>query len=104
VAAASTYRAFATPLNSVGAIELEAIPDRNHLVGTGAEQNDPLFSARVGDLDRTGRTSADQFNRFAQWPAVFLGHPLRHDWNRDVTKLWMIPMSLLLKRVARSDL
>ena len=71
VALPSTYRAYAVPLNIVGAIELEASPwIEDNLWVLEQEQTDPLFVGTVGDLEPEKPDFADQLRPLPQGPAV----------------------------------
>jgi L-fuconolactonase len=62
VALPSTYRAFATPLNIVGAIELEASPwIEDNLWVLEQEHTDPLFVGTVGDLEPEKQVNDPKF-------------------------------------------
>ena len=79
VALPSTYRAFAVPLNIVGAIELEASPwIEDNLWVLEQEHTDPLFVGTVGDLEPEKPDFADELEPLPQGPAV-PGHSLRQD-------------------------
>jgi L-fuconolactonase len=105
VALPSTYRAFATPLNIVGAIELEASPwIEDNLWVLEQEHTDPLFVGTVGDLEPEKPDFADEFSRFRKDP-LFLGIRCGKIWGRDVTKQVNDPKFMDgLKRVADADM
>src|ERR1700748_1095980 len=105
VALPSTYRAFAVPLNIVGAIELEASPwIEDNLWVLEQEHTDPLFVGTVGDLEPEKPDFADEFARFRKDP-LFLGIRCGNIWNRDVSKQVEDPKFIDgLKRVADADM
>src|SRR5471030_2763643 len=105
VALPSTYRAFATPLNIVGAIELEASPwVEDNLWVLEQMQTDPLFVGTVGDLEPQKPDFAELFERFRKNP-MFLGIRCGNIWDRDVSKLENDPRFLDgLKRLADADM
>jgi predicted TIM-barrel fold metal-dependent hydrolase len=105
VALPSTYRAYAEPLNIVGAIELEASPwIEDNLWVLEQEHTDPLFVGTVGDLEPEKPEFADEFARFRKDP-LFLGIRCGNIWNRDVSKQVNDPKFIDgLKRVADADM
>jgi predicted TIM-barrel fold metal-dependent hydrolase len=105
VALPATYRAFAEPLNIVGAIELEASPwIEDNLWVLEQEHTDPLFVGTVGDLEPEKPDFADQFNRFRKDP-LFLGIRCGNIWDRDVSKQVADPKFIDgLKRVSDADM
>jgi L-fuconolactonase len=105
VALPSTYRAYAEPLNIVGAIELEASPwIEDNLWVLEQEHTDPLFVGTVGDLEPEKPDFADQFARFRKDP-LFLGIRCGNIWDRDVSKQVSDPKFIDgLKRVADADM
>ena len=105
VALPSTYRAYAVPLNIVGAIELEASPwIEDNLWVLEQEHTDPLFVGTVGDLEPEKPDFADQLARFRKDP-LFLGIRCGNIWNREVAKQVNDPKFIDgLKRVADADL
>jgi predicted TIM-barrel fold metal-dependent hydrolase len=105
VALPSTYRAYAEPLNIVGAIELEASPwIEDNLWVLEQEHTDPLFVGTVGDLEPEKPDFADEFARFRKDP-LFLGIRCGNIWNRDVSKQIPDPKFIDgLKRVADADM
>jgi L-fuconolactonase len=105
VALPATYRAFAQPLNIVGAIELEASPwIEDNLWVLEQEHTDPLFVGTVGDLEPEKPDFVDEFARFRKDP-LFLGIRCGNIWNRDVSKQVGDPKFIDgLKRVADADL
>jgi predicted TIM-barrel fold metal-dependent hydrolase len=105
VALPSTYRAYAVPLNIVGAIELEASPwIEDNLWVLEQEHTDPMFVGTVGDLEPDKPDYADQLERFRKDP-LFLGIRCGNIWNRDVSKQVKDPKFMDgLKRLADADL
>jgi L-fuconolactonase len=105
VALPSTYRAYAEPLNIVGAIELEASPwIEDNLWVLEQEHTDPLFVGTVGDLEPEKPGFADEFARFRKDP-LFLGIRCGNIWDRDVSKQVSDPKFIDgLKRVADADM
>jgi L-fuconolactonase len=105
VALPSTYRAYAEPLNIVGAIELEASPwIEDNLWVLEQEHADPLFVGTVGDLEPEKPEFADEFARFRKDP-LFLGIRCGNIWNRDVSKQIPDPKFIDgLGRVADADM
>jgi L-fuconolactonase len=105
VALPATYRAYAQPLNIVGAIELEASPwIEDNLWVLEQEHTDPLFVGTVGDLEPEKPDFVDEFARFRKDP-LFLGIRCGNIWNRDVSKQVGDPKFIDgLKRVADADL
>jgi predicted TIM-barrel fold metal-dependent hydrolase len=86
VALPSTYRAYAQPLNIVGAVELEASPwIEDNLWVLEQEHSDPLFVGTVGDLEPEKPEFAEIYARFRKDP-LFLGIRCGNIWNRDVGK------------------
>ena len=105
VALPATYRAYATPLNIVGAIELEASPwVEDNLWVLEQEQTDPMFVGTVGDLEPEKPEFAELFDRFRKNP-LFLGIRCGNIWGRDVSKQ-VVDAKFIdgLKRVADADL
>ena len=104
VALPATFRAFAEPLNIVGAIELEASPwIEDNLWVLEQEHSDPLFVGTVGDLEPEKPDFADVYARFRKDP-LFLGIRCGKIWGRDVTKQVDDPKFIDgLKRVADAD-
>jgi len=104
VALPSTYRAFAEPLNIVGAIELEASPwIEDNLWVLEQEHSDPLFVGTVGDLEPEKPEFAEIYTRFRKDP-LFLGIRCGNIWNRSVAKQIDDPKFIDgLKRVADAD-
>jgi len=104
VALPSTYRAFAEPLNIVGAIELEASPwIEDNLWILEQEHTDPLFVGTVGDLEPEKPDFADVYARFRKDP-LFLGIRCGKIWGRNVSKQIDDPKFIDgLKRVADAD-
>ena len=84
VALPSTYRAYAWPLNIVGAIELEASPwvEDNLWVLEQIEAS-PLFVGTVGDLEPEKPDFAELFERHRKNP-LFLGLRCGNIWGRDI--------------------
>ena len=105
VALPSTYRAYAVPLNIVGAIELEASPwIEDNLWVLEQEHTDPMFVGTVGDLEPEKPDFADELARFRKDP-LFLGIRCGNIWNREVSKQVNDPKFIDgLKRVADADL
>ena len=105
VALPSTYRAYAEPLNIVGAIELEASPwIEDNLWVLEQEHSDSMFVGTVGDLEPEKPDFAAEFDRFRKDP-LFLGIRCGNIWNRDVSKQVNDPKFIDgLKRVADADL
>jgi L-fuconolactonase len=105
VALPSTYRAYAEPLNIVGAIELEASPwIEDNLWVLEQEHADPMFVGTVGDLEPEKPDFADEFARFRKDP-LFLGIRCGNIWNRDVSKQIPDPKFIDgLRRVADADM
>lgn len=69
VALPSTFRSYATPLNIVGAIELEASPwieDNLWILERAA--SDPIFVGVVGSLDPSKLEFGEYLNRFSKDP------------------------------------
>ena len=82
VALPSTYRAFAAPLNIVGAIELEASPwVEDNLWVLEQMHTDTMFVGTVGDLEPEKPDFVELFNRFRKDP-LFLGIRCGKIWNR----------------------
>ncbi len=104
VALPSTYRAYATPLNIVGAIELEASPwIEDNLWVLEQEHTDTLFVGTVGDLEPEKPEFAAEYDRFRKDP-LFLGIRCGNIWGRDVTKQADDPKFIDgLRRVADAD-
>src|ERR1700742_4775381 len=104
VALPSTYRAFAEPLNIVGAIELEASPwIEDNLWVLEQEHTDTMFVGTVGDLEPEKPDFAEVYERFRKDP-LFLGIRCGNIWNRDVSKQVEDPKFIDgLKRVADAD-
>jgi len=104
VALPSTYRAYAEPLNIVGAIELEASPwIEDNLWVLEQEHTDPLFVGTVGDLEPEKPEFAEIYARFRKDP-LFLGIRCGNIWSRDVSKQVEDPKFIDgLKRVADAD-
>jgi L-fuconolactonase len=104
VALPSTYRAYAQPLNIVGAIELEASPwIEDNLWVLEQMHTDPMFVGTVGDLEPEKPDFADAYNRFRKDP-LFLGIRCGKIWGRDVTKQVDDPKFIDgLRRVADAD-
>ena len=100
----STYRAYAEPLNIVGAIELEASPwVEDNLWILEQMQTDTMFVGTVGDLEPEKPDFAELYARFRKNP-IFLGIRCGKIWNRDVTKQISDPKFIDgLKRVADAD-
>jgi len=85
VALPSTYRAYAQPLNIVGAIELEASPwVEDNLWILEQMQTDTMFVGTVGDLEPEKPDFVELYNRFRKNP-MFLGIRCGLIWGRDVT-------------------
>ena len=105
VALPATYRAYATPLNIVGAIELEASPWlEDNLWVLEQEHADPLFVGTVGDLEPEKPDFAQVFARFRKDP-LFLGIRCGNIWSRDVAKQIADPHFMDgLKRIADADM
>ena len=105
VALPATYRAYAQPLNIVGAIELEASPwIEDNLWVLEQEHTDPLFVGTVGDLEPEKPDFTDELARFRKDP-LCLGIRCGNIWNRDVSKQVGDPKFIDgLKRVADADL
>src|ERR1043165_5781028 len=73
VALPSTYRAYAQPLNIVGAIELEASPwVEDNLWVLEQMETDTLFVGTVGDLEPEKPDFPELYARFRKHP-MFLG-------------------------------
>ncbi len=86
VALPATYRAFAEPLNIVGAIELEASPwVEDNLWVLEQMETDTMFVGTVGDLEPEKPDFVELYNRFRKNP-MFLGIRCGKIWGRDVTK------------------
>jgi predicted TIM-barrel fold metal-dependent hydrolase len=104
VALPSTYRAYAQPLNIVGAIELEASPwVEDNLWVLEQMQTDTMFVGTVGDLEPEKPDFAELYNRFRKNP-MFLGIRCGNIWNRDVARQINDPKFIDgLKRVADAD-
>jgi predicted TIM-barrel fold metal-dependent hydrolase len=105
VALPSIYRAYAEPLNIVGAIELEASPwIEDNLWVLEQEHTDPMFVGTVGDLEPEKPDFADEFARFRKDP-LFLGIRCGKIWGRDVTKQVNDPKFMDgLRRIADADM
>jgi predicted TIM-barrel fold metal-dependent hydrolase len=105
VALPSTFRALATPLNIVGAIELEASPwIEDNLWVLEQMHTDTMFVGTVGDLEPEKPDFADAFNRFRKDP-LFLGIRCGNIWNRNVARQLNDPKFIDgLRRVADADL
>jgi L-fuconolactonase len=104
VALPSTYRAYAQPLNIVGAIELEASPwVEDNLWVLEQMATDTMFVGTVGDLEPEKPDFVELYNRFRKDP-MFLGIRCGNIWNRDVGKQVDDPKFIDgLKRVADAD-
>ena len=104
VALPSTYRAYAQPLNIVGAIELEASPwVEDNLWVLEQMATDTMFVGTVGDLEPEKPDFVELYNRFRKNP-MFLGIRCGNIWNRDVGKQVDDPKFIDgLKRVADAD-
>jgi L-fuconolactonase len=86
VALPATFRAFAEPLNIVGAIELEASPwVEDNLWVLEQMETDTMFVGTVGDLEPEKPDFVELYNRFRKNP-MFLGIRCGKIWERDVTK------------------
>jgi len=86
VALPSTYRAYAQPLNIVGAIELEASPwVEDNLWVLEQMATDTMFVGTVGDLEPEKPDFVELYTRFRKNP-MFLGIRCGNIWNRDVGK------------------
>jgi L-fuconolactonase len=86
VALPATFRAFAEPLNIVGAIELEASPWlEDNLWVLEKIETDTMFVGTVGDLEPEKPEFVELYNRFRKNP-LFLGIRCGNIWGRDVTK------------------
>ena len=86
VALPATFRAFAEPLNIVGAIELEASPwVEDNLWVLEQIETDTMFVGTVGDLEPEKPEFVELYNRFRKNP-LFLGIRCGNIWGRDVTK------------------
>ena len=84
VALPSTYRAYARPLNIVGAIEVEASPwVEDNLWVLEQIQASPLFVGTVGDLEPEKPDFPELFERHAKNP-LFLGLRCGNIWGRDI--------------------
>lgn len=84
VALPATYRAFAEPLNIVGAIELEASPwVEDNLWVLEQMATDTLYVGTVGDLEPEKPDFAELFDRFRKNP-LFLGIRCGNIWGRNV--------------------
>jgi len=105
VALPATYRAYAEPLNIVGAIELEASPwVEDNLWVLDQMATDPLYVGTVGDLEPEKPDFAQLFDRFRKNP-LFLGIRCGNIWGRDVAKQVDDPKFIDgLRRVADADL
>lgn len=104
VALPSTYRAYAQPLNIVGAIELEASPwVEDNLWVLEQMATDTMFVGTVGDLEPEKPDFVELYNRFRKNP-MFLGIRCGNIWGRDVGKQVDDPKFIDgLKRVADAD-
>ena len=104
VALPATFRAFAEPLNIVGAIELEASPwVEDNLWVLEQLETDTMFVGTVGDLEPEKPDFVELYNRFRKNP-MFLGIRCGKIWGRDVTKQVDDPKFIDgLKRVADAD-
>ena len=104
VALPATFRAFAEPLNIVGAIELEASPwVEDNLWVLEQIQTDPLYVGTVGDLEPEKPDFAQLYDRFRKNP-LFLGIRCGNIWERDVSKQVSDPKFIDgLRRVADAD-
>jgi len=105
VALPSTYRPYATPLNIVGAIELEASPwVEDNLWVLEQIQTDPLFVGTVGDLEPEKDDFAALLDRHRKNP-LFLGIRCGNLWDRRLaTQLGDRRFVDGLRRLAEAEL
>ena len=104
VALPATYRAYAQPLNIVGAIELEASPwVEDNLWVLEQMATDTMFVGTVGDLEPEKPDFVELYNRFRKNP-MFLGIRCGKIWGRNVSKQIDDPKFIDgLRRVADAD-
>jgi len=104
VALPATFRAFAEPLNIVGAIELEASPwVEDNLWVLEQLETDTMFVGTVGDLEPEKPDFVELYNRFRKNP-LFLGIRCGNIWGRDIVKQADDPKFIDgLRRVADAD-
>ncbi len=104
VALPATFRAFAEPLNIVGAIELEASPwVEDNLWVLEQIETDTLYVGTVGDLEPEKPDFVELYTRFRKNP-LFLGIRCGNIWDRDITKQADDPKFIDgLRRVADAD-